>query len=117
MYLGQIEDPLMLTSTAMDLGITTAENSPALRNTSLVIRSVGIELGIHTIINKFWTSSCQASHESLSFAKKGSSIFYQGSSSPLDHRLWVLGIDMGHYMAIVRAPGFWNRISQRYAEG
>jgi len=47
------------TSTA---GYHTAENSPALRNTSLIIRSVRIELGTHTKVNKFWTSPFQASH-------------------------------------------------------
>jgi hypothetical protein len=50
------------TSTVKDPDITTAENNRALRNTSLIIWSAGIELEIHTKINKFWTSSFQASH-------------------------------------------------------
>jgi len=95
------------TLTAKD--IMNTENSPALRNTSLVIRSVGIEHGTHTKFNKFWTSSFQASHWTVSFANRGSSKVSQGSSSPL-------GIGYRYRLLHDHYPGLWNRISQWYAE-
>jgi hypothetical protein len=100
-YLGQIEDDLKIRPQRILRPPRTVQPGE-------IPQSFGVyevELGTHTKINKFWTLSFQASHWTLSFAKRGSSKVSQGSSSPLGHRLRVLGIDMGHYMTIVRASG------------
>ena len=78
----------------------TAENSPALRNASLIIRYVGIELGTRTKINKFWTSSSKR-HARHHPSPRGVLAKFPKNI----HQLWVLGIDMGHYMTIVQASG------------
>jgi len=91
--------------------VTTAEKSPALRNPSLISDSVCTNWTCeHTKINKFWTLSFQASHWTLSFAKRGSNKVSQGSSLPL-------GIGYRYGSLYDHCSGFWNQINQQYAEG